>query len=570
MNNRKLTTATVSMAILALLATACSSTDPQTTTSPTETGSASQDAATTEGATLTVGMPNGTLSENNNPLAPTGSASKSLGYAWVIYESLMQVNDLYPLEDPTPWLAESVTWNDDYTVAEVVARDGVRWSDGEDFTAEDIAFTFNLFVDFPALNADFPEQLEGATADGTTATITFNRSQYVNQVKLNRTVVVPEHIWSGVEDPTTYTDLEPVGTGPYLLESWTPQAASLVPNPDYWGGQPQVARLQYSSYNDNNALITALTTGESQWGWTFIADYENVYIAQNPEHFHQVAGGGFAADVLFLNNETKPFNNRAFRQALNMAIDREQISQLAGSGVWPGIDSVTGMPMPSGEAFLNPAFEGQTYQVDIDGARAILEEAGYTWDGSGALIDPDGEAVSFELVNPAGWNDYLTALELIRQAAQQLGATATVNAANQDAWFNDIIPFGNFQATLHWTDGGATPWNLYSNMMDGAQYVPLGDTANWNFGRYDNDEVTAALAEFAGASDEESRLAAIHTVQEIYVEEVPALVIWARPAVAQYSTQNYTGFPSDEDPYANPQPTGPQAAQIVMNLTPTE
>jgi len=555
---------TSAIASLALLAAACTSGGADEPSGEGETTTGGSDAV------LTVGMPNGTLSENQNPLAPTGSASKSLGYAWVIYESLMQVNDIKPLDPPTPWLAESVTWNDDYTVAEVVARDGVTWSDGEEFTAEDIAFTFNLFLDFPALNADFPEQLESATAEGNTATLTFSRSQYVNQVKLYRTVIVPEHIWSGVADPVTYTDTEPVGTGPYLLESWTPQAATLVPNPTYWGGEPKVAKIQYSSYNDNNALITAVTTGECQWGWTFIADYENVFIAQDPEHYDQVAGGGFGVDVLFLNNETKPFNNVAFRRALNMAIDREQISQLAGSGVWPGISSVTGMPMPSGEAFLADEFKGEEYEVDVEGAKAELEEAGYTWDGSGKLIDPDGEPVSFELVNPAGWNDYLTALDLIKQGAESLGATATVNAANQDAWFNDIIPFGNFQATLHWTDGGSTPWNMYSNMMDGAQYVPLGETASWNFGRYNNEEVTAALAEFAGASDDEARMAAIAKVQEIYVEEVPALVIWARPQVAQFSTVNYTGFPTAEDPYANPQPTGPQAAQIVMNLTPTE
>lgn len=528
------------------------------------------DEGASSGDVLTVGMPNGTLTENQNPLAPTGSASKSLGYAWVIYESLRQVNDLHPLEDPTPWLAESVTWNDDYTVAEVVAREGVRWSDGEEFTADDIAFTFNLFLDFPALNADFPDQLVSAEAEGSTATITFSRSQYVNQVKLDRTVIVPEHIWAEVDDPVTYTDTEPVGTGPYLLESWTPQAATLVPNPDYWGGEPQVAKLQYSSYNDNNGLITALSTGEAQWGWTFIADYEDVYIAQDPEHYHQVAGGGFGVDVLFLNNETKPFDDVAFRRALDMATDRSQISELAGSGVWPGITSVTGMPMPSGEDFLAPELEGVEHEVDVEGARDLLAEAGYTWDASDRLVDPDGVAVSFDLTNPAGWNDYLTALDLVKSAAESLGAVATVTPANQDAWFNDIIPFGNFQASLHWTDGGATPWNMYSNIMDGAQYKPLGETASWNFGRYQDDEVTAALAEFAGASDDAARMEAIHTVQQRYVEDVPALVIWARPAVAQYSTQSYTGFPTDEDPYANPQPTGPQAAQIVMRLTPTE
>ncbi|WP_238402499.1 ABC transporter substrate-binding protein [Cellulomonas sp. H30R-01] len=546
------------VATVALLATACSG-----------GGGTSDDSTGGDGAVLTVGMPNGPQNENQSPLIPTGSAAKSLGYAWVIYESLMQVNDVNPLEDPEPWLAESVEWTDDYTAATITPRDGVKWSDGEDFTADDVAFTLQLLIDYPAINNNFPDQIDKVeNADGK-VTITFTESQYVNQVKLLQQVIVPEHIWKD-EDPTTFTDTEPVGTGPYLLDTWTPQAATLVPNPDYWGGEPKVAKLQYSSYNDNNALTTALTTGEAQWGWTFIADYEDVFIAKDPDHHHQVAGGGFGSDILYLNNETKPFDDVAFRKALNLVVDRAQISELAGSGVWPVIDSVTGMPMPSGEQYLAPEFKGDELKVDVDEAKQILTDAGYTWNGSDKLVDPDGEVVTFELVNPAGWNDYLTALDLIKTGAAQLGVDATVNAANQDAWFNDIIPFGNFQATLHWTDGGATPWNMYANLMDGNSYVPLGETATWNFGRYKNDAVTQALADFKGASDDAARQTAIETIQKAYVEDVPGLVIWSRPAVAQYSTKNYTGFPTADDLYANPQPTGPQAARIVMKLEPTQ
>jgi len=557
---RKVATMVAGLAAVALLATACSSGN----------GSSNSSSSTGSNKVLTVGMPNGTLTENQNPLAPTGSAAKSLGYAWVIYESLMQVNDVKPLENPIPWLADSVTWNDTYTEATVVARDGVKWSDGEDFTAADIAFTWNLFLDYPALNADFPGSLQSATADGNTVTITFTSSQYTNQVKLLKTVVVPEHIWKDVDDPVTYTDTEPVGTGPYLLDSWTPQAATLVPNPTYWGTKPTVAKIQYSSYNDNNALTTALTTGEAQWGWTFIADYEDVYIGKDPDHNNQVAGGGFGVDVLYLNNETKPFNNKAFRQALNMVVDREQISKLAGSGVWPAITSVTGLPSPSGDSFLATEYAGKTLKVDVDGAKKLLTDAGYTWNADKKLVDPDGEVVTFELQNPAGWNDYLTALDLIKSGAAELGVDATVNAANQDAWFNDTIPFGNFQATLHWTDGGATPWNMYENIMDGAQYKPLGETATWNFGRFQNDEVTKALADYQTATSDDARTTAMDTIQKVFVEETPALVIWSRAAVAQYSTKNYTGFPTQADPYANPQPTGPQAALILSKLKPSE
>ena len=82
------------------------------------------------------------------------------------------------------------------------------------------------------------------------------------------------------------------------------------------------AQLRYDTFNDNAGLTTALTTGEAQWGWTFIPDFENTFIAKDPDHFHQVAGGGFGVDVLYLNNETKPFNDVAFRKALNMVVDR--------------------------------------------------------------------------------------------------------------------------------------------------------------------------------------------------------------------------------------------------------
>ena len=85
-----------------------------------------------------------------------------------------------------------------------------------------------------------------------------------------------------------------------------------------------------------------------------------------------------------------------------------------------------------------------------------------------------------------------------------------------------------------------------------------------------DDAVTQALAAFKGASDDATRAEAMQVIQDAFVNDAPGLVIWSRPAVAQYSTVNYTGFPTAEDPYANPQPTGPQAALILSKLTPTE
>ncbi|WP_164545061.1 ABC transporter substrate-binding protein [Antribacter gilvus] len=553
MRIRKHIAAVAGAAVVALLAAACSGAGGQTATGGDE------------GATLTVGMPNGVQTENQSPFA-TGSSALSLGYAFVIYEPLMMVNDARPSEEPQSWLADSIEWNEDFTEAVITPREGVTWSDGEEFTADDIAFSIQLRKDFEALNTTALPYGE-ITNDGSTVTVGFEASQFVNQSKLYKLLVIPEHIWKDVEDPTTFTNTEPVGTGPYTLDSWTPQAATVVARDDYWGGEPQVPAIRYSSYNDNNALTTALTTGEVQWGWTFIADYEEVYIAQDAEHYNQYAAAGLGIDVLYVNNETKPFDNKVFRQALNMVVDRQELVDIATSGVNPALTSVTGMPLPAGEEFLSADYADAEYEVDVEGARALLEGAGYTWDGE-ALVDPDGEPVTFELTNPAGWNDYLTALDLIKNAASELGAAATVNPVNADGWFADVIPPGEFQATLHWTDGGATPWDMYSNIMDGAQYKPLGEAANWNFGRFQNEEVTTALAAYASATDDAARRTAMDTVQKVFVEEVPAIAIWSRPATAQYSTQSYVGWPSEDDPYNQPQPTGPQAVQIVMNLEP--
>jgi len=241
--------AAAAAAAIALLATACGG------------GGGGEGANQTGGGeTLTVGMPNGVQTENHSPFA-TGSSALSLGYAFTIYEPLMMRNQARPSEEPSPWLAESVVWNEDFTEAVITPREGVTWSDGEEFTADDVAFSIQLRKDFDALNAA-ALPYDTIETDGTTVTVTFTAGQFVNQSKLYDLVMVPEHIWADVEDPTTDTNPEPVGTGPYTPESWTPQAATVVARDDYWGGEPAVPEIRYSSYNDNNALTTALTTGE--------------------------------------------------------------------------------------------------------------------------------------------------------------------------------------------------------------------------------------------------------------------------------------------------------------------
>ena len=271
------------------------------------------------------------------------------------------------------------------------------------------------------------------------------------------------------------------------------------------------------------------------------------------------------ADVLYLNNETKPFNDPVFRKALNMVIDRQAIFDKASSKAFPMVTNVTGLPERAArDAYIADEFKGKNEAVDLDGAKELLTDAGYTYKGD-ELYDPSGARVSFKLSDPSGWTDYIDSLKLIASDAPTLGADAKVDGQDQDAWFANIAA-GDFQASLHWTDGGNTPWDMYRSILDGAQYVKQGEPANWNFGRYNNPDATAALQTFASSADPAERQAAITKVQEYFVNDMPSIVVRGRPDSAEYTTVNYTGFPNADDPYSGPQPTGPQASQILMKL----
>lgn len=515
-----------------------------------------------DGAALTIAKPDGAIAtESNNPFVGDSSAMK-LGYMNAVLEPLGLVNLVDPTDEVTPWLAQEITWNADYTQVTFVTRDGVTWNDGEPFTADDIAFTFTLVRDNPELDTT-ALGITDVTVDGDAVTVSFADSMYVKQDKVVHKLVVPRHVWESVDDPTTFDNPDPVGTGPYVLDQFSSQSVELTARDDYWGGELAVPRLFYVSYNDNTALTTALANGDADWAQAFIPNVQSAYLDKDDANVYWAAAG-LGIDALFLNTQTKPFDDVAFRQALDLVVDREKHAAIAREGGVPTLTSVTGLPTPAGDAFIADAYAGEEYEVDVDAARQVLTDAGYTWDGD-ALVDPDGTPVTFELSVPQGWSDYVTGISLVADAAKELGAEATLDTPDSDSWWA-AKGEGDFQAIMHWTDTGATPYDLYSDTMDGRWLAPLGESADYNFGRFDSPEATAALDAYATATDDAARETALDTVQRVFVEQVPVIPIGTRPFIGEYNTRSYVGWPGEDDPYANPDPTQPTAALILSRL----
>ncbi|MFC8593265.1 ABC transporter substrate-binding protein [Streptomyces atroolivaceus] len=516
---------------------------------------------------LTLGKPDGPQTNNSNPFLAT-SASATLGYRFMIYEPLAMTNQIRPTDKADPWLATAWDWESNFTKVTFTLDKRAKWADGKPLTAADVAFTFELLKKHPALNGNgIP--YDGIAVEGEKVVLTFKESQFVNQNKIITTYVVPKHIWEKVENPETWPNRTPVGSGPYKLKTFTPQTTTLTATPDYWKGETKVKELRYSAYNDNSAATTALANGKLEWSFVFMPNYKQLYIAKDPKNHKLWFPSGLGIHGLWFNTARKPFDNPALRKAMAMVIDRKAIHVQAQATLYPEISNPTGIPLPAGEPFLAPEYKSATTAPDVDGAKALLKDAGFQLSG-GVLKDPGGKPVELTFTDPAGWNDYITGLSIIKDNIKQIGIEAKVKTQTAEAWGNDVAT-GNFDATLHWTNSGATPYDMYQNIMDGAILQPIGKSAQLgNFGRFKSPEATAALKEYANATDDPTRTKAMNTLQKIMVEQAPVVPTAAAPIGAEYSTKNWVGWPTEKDPYAAPQHTQPDALEVVLNLEPAK
>ncbi|MFI8354764.1 ABC transporter substrate-binding protein [Streptomyces cyaneofuscatus] len=516
---------------------------------------------------LTLGKPDGPQTNNSNPFLNT-SAGATLGYRYMIYEPLAMTNMIKPTDKADPWLATDWQWESNFTKVTFTLDSRAKWADGKPLTAADVEFTFNLLKKHSALNWNgIP--FDGIAVEDGKVVLTFKESQFVNQNKIIQTFIVPKHIWEKVENPETWPNRTPVGSGPYKLKTFTPQTTTLTATPSYWNGKTKVKELRYTAYNDNSAATTALATGKVEWSFVFMPNHKQLFIDKDPKNHKLWFPSGLGIHGLWFNTARKPFDNPALRKAMAMVVDRKAIHIQAQATLYPEITNPTGIPLPAGEPFLAPEYQGANTKPDVAGAKKILDEAGFKLSG-GVLKDPSGKPVTLTFTDPAGWNDYITGLAIIKDNIKQLGIEAKVKTQTAEAWGVDVAN-GNFDATLRWTNSGATPYDMYQNVMDGALLQPIGKSSQQgNFGRFKSDEATDALKEYANAKDEKTRTTALNTIQKIFVEQAPMIPTAAAPIGAEYSTKNWIGWPTEANPYAPPQHTQPSALEIVLNLTPAK
>ena len=499
-----------------------------------------------------------------NPFNPANNV-ESIG---IVYEPLVFVNALKDAAE-TPMLASSYTWGADKKSIVFTIRDNVKFSDGTPMKPSDVAFTFNLMKKVPAL--DLYALWTGGVLDTVTVQGTNQVSMTFKQAAqpyfyyfADQVGIVPEHIWSTGEaaaHPDTWADPNPVGTGPYLVNPCKPQNIQYTKNPSYWQpGLPKIGKVEYPAYTDNGPANLDLATGKAQWGSQFIPGIDKFYVAKDPANNHYWFPP-VTNVALFPNlDPSRKTSNLAVRQALAYGIDKQSVSKIGESGYQPPANQ-TGIVLPTFQTFQDDTAAAQFNYPDAktkpDTAKAtsLLASAGYS----------PSNPLSLTVITVSGYTDWDASLQEIKQELAPLGVKLTVSDLAQQA-YDDKLYKGDFDLAYYGEAGGPTPYYELREILYSKNSAPIGTDASTNYERYMNPAVDALFDQYS-AADPAAQVAIIKQIEGYMLKDVPIIPTTESVDWYQYSTKNLTGWPTENDPFAQPSAFNvPDIEQVLLHL----
>jgi peptide/nickel transport system substrate-binding protein len=545
------------------IAAGCTAGSQSSTTGGSGNGSTGGKAATN--SSLTISNESGQLwSCGFNPLNPSDTGL-SVGF---IYEPLVYVNPLQQGKT-TPMLASSYAWSNGNKTLTFTIRSGVKWSDGQPLTANDVAYTFNLTKKNAALDLTGAwSVLSSVTASGSTVTMNFKAVAvpYFYYIA-DQTPIVPEHVFSKMSNPVTDTNKAPVGSGPYTMSKCTPQNITYKANPNYWQpGLPKVKTLQYPAYTSNNTANDDLANGSAQWGGQYIPGIKAFYTAKSPNYHYWFPP---TVNVTLIPNLTDPqLKNLKVRQAISYAINRTQVSNTGESGYEPAANQA-GIVTPTFASSLDQsALSGWGNGYDPAKAKSLLAQAGYHMSG-GVMTNAAGQKLSFTVNNIGDYSDWVASMQVIQQNLAAVGIKLNPHNLSNPDHVNDLN-FGKFQLAFYdqQTFGPSAYYEL-NNWLNSANTAPVGKQAATNYERYSNPKTDALLNQYETTTSTSEQQSILNQIQQVMLNDVPIIPVIEAVDWYQYDTGTFSGWPTPGDSYAQPAPYAyPDNEQVLLRLAP--
>lgn len=470
--------------------TAAPSTAPVFTNAPTTTAEAAPEPQ--PGGTLTVGIEGESTGYAPN-LDVWTNAGHNVGKA--IFDTLA----VYDASGKVvPYLAESITGNDDATVWTITLRPGITFHDGSALDAEAVRLNFQSILD----SAQFKDQLSLLASMNVVDELTIELTMSGPWGTFPNTLVGEIGTQVGyIAAPAMLASPDgsrnPIGTGPFTFVEWVPDDHLTVQrNDDYWAGAPYLDEVVFKPIADSTARKAAFDAGDIDVYYTgSSSEITEYFVQQDAGEVGVTIGAPSEPDVVMFNTTKAPLDDVRVRRALAMAVDIPRLyDYLEATGVK---QPLTGPYASSSFWFVDSAYPA----YDIAGATALIDE-----------YEAEVGPVSFEFAG--GQDPFITSYqELFQSMWAEIGAEASIvsraQSENIDAVLND-----NFQVILWGGIGGGDPDADYAQFTSGGL----------NFSNFTDPAIDAAMDAGRALSDPEARKEQYAIVQTILGEQVP--YIW--------------------------------------------
>jgi peptide/nickel transport system substrate-binding protein len=543
--------------LCALLLAACGSPAAAPTTAPpaADAPATNAPAAPATGGTITIGRT--ATPDSLNPGA--AYLIEAFDVFDLVYDGLIGI-DLQT--NPQPQLAREWSVADDQRTWTFTLHEGTTWHDGTPLTSADVKFTYEMIAGFDsfALLKDYTSLLESVEApDPRTVIITFSEPVANTNERFAALYILPKHIWEAFDETAAneFENLELIGSGPFKLAEYrSGEFLRLAAVKDHYLIPPQIDEVIFRAYNNGDAMVQALRTGEIDL--IRVPTNTVVRTLQSEANIEVVIGNSLSLSDIFFNVVTPEncppddgvcsghpaLQDVRVRQALAHATDKQQLIDvvLLGLGV-PGLSLVT---PGHGDAFADQL---EDYAFDVARANQILDEAGYAdSNGDGVREMPNDPATPLRLrySYPSDQSaDGQRIYELLRDQWAQVGIAIDLTPLDADALTAICCPAFDYDV-INWGWGlGVDPASLL--YIATTEQIPTGvSEPGWS-----NLEYDALFAQQLRTIDRAERIRIIHEMQAILLREVPYIIPWYAQEVEAYRSDRFTGFVIDPEGLQN-------------------
>lgn len=510
-------------------------------------------AASQDGETLAAQVRVGSDAPPDSLNPGTAQLLSSYVIFTLVYDSLYQLS----LDGGyAPVLVDEAQVSEDGTVWTFALHDGVTFHDGEPLTADDVVYSYNLYKereDFPYLHSKTAKFQSVEAIDEHTVVITLSEAVPDLRGSLVILFILPEHIWSQLQNPGEFENLEMIGSGPFKLSDYRQNDfVALEAVKDHFLDPPEVDGAVFQYFDNSDVLIQALKTGQVDMIRTM--PLTAVASLREEENIEVVSGSPLTPVVMelhmnFISEEDCPpedgvcsghpaLKERAVRLALAHAVDKQQIIELVQLGLAkPGL---TLIPGGLGD-FFNDQIDD--YAFDLDLANQMLDEAGYLdTDGDGIREMPGGgQSLDFRLNWPAVNVDDARIADLLAANWSQIGIKTELAGLDYGVLLLRNYPQYDFDLMIGAWGAEPDPDLLLSTMA--SQSIPAG----LNQSGYSNSAYDELYGQQSRELDPDRRFAMVRQMQEIAHEDLPYIALYYPDWVQAYRTDRFEGWPTNTE-----------------------